>query len=195
MNERKGSQGKIPSQAVVKHRENVSQITSRSGKELQGPPSIQSRKKNSKNESEGMTTVPRQNVFSKNSSKNTISLTSPVSLLKEKEVEEEIELEKHPKDHACSFDTNIGIPPPFPRRLQKMPREDPMYFMSIFEKLEINIPFLQVIKLSDFNKFFKDFIAGKSKKVRKIFMGQNVSAVIQKNLSLKCKDPVMLSLP
>ncbi|XP_057790463.1 uncharacterized protein LOC131007571 [Salvia miltiorrhiza] len=67
--------------------------------------------------------------------------------------------------------------------------------MKIFGKLEINLPFLQELKFPPLSKFLKDFIAGKSKESRKIVMGENVSAVIQKELPPKCKDPGMFSLP
>ncbi|XP_057802991.1 uncharacterized protein LOC131018283 [Salvia miltiorrhiza] len=61
--------------------------------------------------------------------------------------------------------------------------------MKIFGKLEINLPFLQALKLPHLSKFLKDFIDGKSKKSGKIVMGENVSAVIRKELPPKCKDP------
>lgn len=93
------------------------------------------------------------------------------------------------------YEPNIVIPAPFPRRLaKKKPCEDPIDFMSMFGKLEINLPFLQAIKIPPLSKFVKDFLAGKSKASGKIVMGENVSAVLQKKLPPKCKDPGMFSL-
>ena len=70
---------------------------------------------------------------------------------------------------------------PFPHRGEaKKKKDDLMDFMEIFERLEINLPFLQALKLSTFSKFIKEFIAGKTKPEGKIVIGENVSAVIQK---------------
>ncbi|KAL1569408.1 hypothetical protein AAHA92_00891 [Salvia divinorum] len=62
--------------------------------------------------------------------------------------------------------------------------------MEIFGKLEINLPFLQALKLPPFSRFIKEFIA------RKIVIGENISAVIQKKkLPSKRTDPRMFTLP
>ena len=50
--------------------------------------------------------------------------------------------------------------------------------MEIFSKLEINLPFLQALRMPAFSKFIKEFIAGKTKPDRKIVIGENVSVVI-----------------
>ncbi|KAL1568511.1 hypothetical protein AAHA92_00121 [Salvia divinorum] len=68
--------------------------------------------------------------------------------------------------------------------------------MEIFGKLEINLPFLQALKLPPFSRFIKEFIAGKAKSDGKIVIGENVSAVIQKRkLPSKRTDPGMFTLP
>ena len=68
--------------------------------------------------------------------------------------------------------------------------------MEIFSKLEINLPFLQALKMPAFSKFIKEFIAGKTKPDGKIVIGENVSAVIQKRrMPSKCTDPGMFTLP
>ncbi|XP_042059631.1 uncharacterized protein LOC121804159 [Salvia splendens] len=67
--------------------------------------------------------------------------------------------------------------------------------MEIFGKLEINLPFLQALKLPLFNRFIKDFIAGKAKADGKIVIGESVSTVIQKRrLPSKMADPGMFTL-
>ncbi|KAL1564620.1 hypothetical protein AAHA92_06939 [Salvia divinorum] len=68
--------------------------------------------------------------------------------------------------------------------------------MEIFGKLEINLPFLQALKLPPFSRFIKEFIAGKAKTDGKIVIGENVSAVIQnRKLPSKWTDPGMFTLP
>ncbi|KAL1569734.1 hypothetical protein AAHA92_01175 [Salvia divinorum] len=68
--------------------------------------------------------------------------------------------------------------------------------MEIFGKLEINLPFLQALKLPPFSRFIKEFIAGKAQSNGKIVIGENVSAVIQKRkLPSKRADPGMFTLP
>ncbi|XP_042065522.1 uncharacterized protein LOC121809037 [Salvia splendens] len=75
--------------------------------------------------------------------------------------------------------------------------------MEIIGKLEINLPFLQALKLPPFSwrlleswRFIKDFIAGKTKVDGKIVIGESVSAVIQKKrLPSKRTDPGMFTLP
>ncbi|KAL1545779.1 hypothetical protein AAHA92_22464 [Salvia divinorum] len=68
--------------------------------------------------------------------------------------------------------------------------------MKILGKLEINLPFLQALKLPPFSRFIKEFIAGKAKSDVKIVIGENVYSVIQKRkLPLKRTDPGMFTLP
>ncbi|XP_057811757.1 uncharacterized protein LOC131025994 [Salvia miltiorrhiza] len=93
------------------------------------------------------------------------------------------------------FERSVGMTDPFtqsaeqPGRLaKKKPNEELIDFVKIFGKLEVNLPFLQALKIPPFGKFVKDFIAGKSKTTGKIVMGENVSAAIKKELPAKCKD-------
>ena len=73
----------------------------------------------------------------------------------------------------------VKRPKPFPYRGEaKKKKDDTEDLMEIFSKLEINLPFLQALKMPAFSKFIKEFIAGKSKPDGKIVIGENVSAVI-----------------
>ncbi|XP_042019214.1 uncharacterized protein LOC121767080 [Salvia splendens] len=72
----------------------------------------------------------------------------------------------------------------------KKKKDEPVDFMDIFGKLEINLSFLQALKLPIFSKFFIEFIVGKTKPSDKILIGENVSAVIQKpRMPSKYTDP------
>ncbi|KAL1540299.1 hypothetical protein AAHA92_24670 [Salvia divinorum] len=94
---------------------------------------------------------------------------------------------------------NKGVPQTKPFRYRggaKKKREDLVDFMEIFGKLEINLPFLQALKLPPFSRFIKEFIAGKTQSDGKIVIGENVSAVIQKKkLPSKRTDPGVFTLP
>ncbi|XP_042065503.1 uncharacterized protein LOC121809016 [Salvia splendens] len=69
---------------------------------------------------------------------------------------------------------------PFPYRGEvRKKKDDPVDFMEIFGKLEINLPFPQALKLPLFSKFIKEFIVRKTKSNDKIVIGESVSAVNQ----------------
>ncbi|XP_057804364.1 uncharacterized protein LOC131019797 [Salvia miltiorrhiza] len=200
VNQLKGHQGKLPSQVQLNPRENVSMITLRSGKELSEPTTQNSKECPSKNcgvkfsvekfeNSGGKVDSAIQNTEQFGLAKQT---SDPTAGQKEQETEHKVVKGEQSKVHKPSslHDPEIEIPVPFPRRLaKKKPEEELMDFMRIFGKLEINLPFLQTLKLPQLSKFLKDFIAGKSKKSGKIVMSENVSAVIRKELPPKCKDP------
>ena len=82
---------------------------------------------------------------------------------------------------------------PFPQRLQKEKKEEQFSkFMEIFKKIEINIPFVEVInQMPNYAKFLKDILSKKKKITEKgvLSLTATCSAVIQKSLPAKMKDP------
>ncbi|XP_057779644.1 uncharacterized protein LOC130998230 [Salvia miltiorrhiza] len=170
VNQLKGNQGALPSQVQLNPRENISMITLRSDKELSEPTTQNSKGCSSKAsgaESElqksenfgGPTDSAAQNTDTSDLTKQN---GNPIAMQKGKEAEHKLVEGEQSKVHIPSsiHDPKIEIPVLFPRSTL--------------------IPQL--------SKFLKDFIAGKSKKSGKIVMGENVSAVIQKQLPPKCKD-------
>ncbi|XP_052624930.1 uncharacterized protein LOC128132413 [Lactuca sativa] len=93
----------------------------------------------------------------------------------------------------------LVIPPPFPSRLafsKKIEEENELF--ETFRKVQINIPLLNVIKqIPSYAKFLKDLCTKKRKfkANEKIQVNANVSAVIQKKLPPKCKDPGIFAIP
>ncbi|XP_042051600.1 uncharacterized protein LOC121796898 [Salvia splendens] len=83
---------------------------------------------------------------------------------------------------------------PFPYRGElKKKKKDPVDFIDILGKLEINLSFVQALKLPIFSKFIKEFIAGKTKPSHKIVIRETVSAVIQKRrMPSKRTDPELM---
>ncbi|KAK4401681.1 Retrovirus-related Pol polyprotein from transposon.6 [Sesamum angolense] len=70
--------------------------------------------------------------------------------------------------------------------------------LDTFKKVEINIPLLDAIKqIPKYAKFLKELCTNKRKLKDKerIIFGKNVSAVINRKLPEKCKDPGMFTLP
>ncbi|XP_042051488.1 uncharacterized protein LOC121796770 [Salvia splendens] len=115
------------------------------------------------------------------------------------ELEELVEaVKKHERDDPDEGTSNAvkRLKPYLYKGEPKRQKEDPTDFMEIFGKLEINLPFLQALKLPPFSRFIKDFIAEKAKADGKIVIGESVSAVIQKKrLPSKRTNPGMFTLP
>ncbi|KAH9781383.1 Flavone 3'-O-methyltransferase 1 [Citrus sinensis] len=87
----------------------------------------------------------------------------------------------------------IVIPPPFPSRFAKSKKEEQEKdILETFRKVEVNIPLLDAIKqIPRYAKVLKELCTSKRKLRgdKKVHMGENVSAVLQKKLPPKCKDP------
>ncbi|KAH9782757.1 hypothetical protein KPL71_009045 [Citrus sinensis] len=93
----------------------------------------------------------------------------------------------------------IVIPPPFPSRFEKSKKEEQEKdILETFRKVEVNIPLLDAIKqIPRYAKVLKELCTSK-RKLRgdeKVHMWENVSAVLQKKLPPKCKDPGMFTIP
>ncbi|KAH9659732.1 hypothetical protein KPL70_023966 [Citrus sinensis] len=93
----------------------------------------------------------------------------------------------------------IVIPHLFPSRFAKSKKEEQEKdILEIFRKVEVNIPLLDAIKqIPRYAKVLKELCTSK-RKLRgdeKVHMGENVSAVLQKKLPPKCKDPGMFTIP
>ncbi|KAL0372339.1 UNVERIFIED_CONTAM: hypothetical protein Scaly_0915500 [Sesamum calycinum] len=99
--------------------------------------------------------------------------------------------EEHPK---------VFVPkPPFPERFAKSKKkEEEREILETLRKVEVNIPLLDVIKqVPRYAKFLKELCTNKSKLRgnERVSMGENVSAILQRKLPPKCKDPGMFSIP
>ena len=88
---------------------------------------------------------------------------------------------------------------PFPQRLQKARREEQFSkFLEIFKKIEINIPFVEAInQMLNYAKFLKEILSKKKKIVEEGIVSLTVtcSAVIQRSLPEKMKDPGSFTIP
>ncbi|XP_070675715.1 uncharacterized protein [Malus domestica] len=96
---------------------------------------------------------------------------------------------KQGKLSSNSLTTNLTNVP-FPRRFMQSKNDENE--KDILEKVQVNIPLIEAIKqVSKYAKFLKELCTTKrrmsNKKVVKI--SENVSAVLQRKLPTKCKDP------
>ncbi|XP_031247321.1 uncharacterized protein LOC116105038 [Pistacia vera] len=152
--------GKLPSQTVVNPKENVNAVTLRSGKKMEEPK------------------LDNQ------------------SVAKEAEIEDEIEKEEATTESKVIHNPSIQLQSnilPFPGRFAKSKKEEKdKEILEMFRKVEVNIPLLDTIKqVPRYAKFLKELSTNKRKlnDDEKIIMGENVSAVFQRKLPPKCKDP------
>ena len=88
---------------------------------------------------------------------------------------------------------------PFPQRLQKSRREEQFSkFLDIFKKIEINIPFAEVIiQMPLYAKFLKEILSKKRMIAEEgiVNLTATCSAIIQQKLPAKMKDPGSFTIP
>ncbi|XP_057808954.1 uncharacterized protein LOC131023431 [Salvia miltiorrhiza] len=155
MNQLKGNNGALPSQVHVNPKENVNKITLRSGTDWH----------------KGFSRSAGRTARLAKQSKGPTAEQKGKGATLESNEEEQTKVSKPLSLHDPKAATSV----PFPGRLaRKKPEEELIDFVKIFGKLEVNLPFLQALKIPPFGKFVKDFIAGKSKATGKIVMGENV---------------------
>nr|XP_027072104.1 uncharacterized protein LOC113696920 [Coffea arabica] len=158
--------GRLPSQPEL-NLKNVSAMTLRSGKKIQGPkPMIHKDKDEERIENE-----------------------------LEREDSNGADLKVLP-DLVITVRTN---PPQFPCRLEKSKKQDKeKEILEVFRKEEINIPLLDAIKqVPKYAKFLRDLCVNR-RRLRgdeRVIVGENVSAVLQRNLPPKCGDPGRFTVP
>ncbi|KAL2243926.1 UNVERIFIED_CONTAM: Retrovirus-related Pol polyprotein from transposon 17.6 [Sesamum indicum] len=160
------SQGKLPSQSVINPRQNASAITLRSGKELQEH-------------------VNEEDTKHGHGAK--------------RKLEKEIEVQQKQTEHEVDHPKPLVTRPPFPERFTKAKTEvEEKEIFETFRKVEVNIPLLDAIKqIPRYTKFLKELCTskGKLKGNERVSMGENVSAILQRKLPPKCKDPGTFSIP
>ena len=113
------------------------------------------------------------------------------------EKEEELEGKKERVDRKDIHDSRPAMP--FPQRLQKSKIEEQFArFLKTFQKLEISMPFTEVVtQMPLYAKFLKDILSKKRK-----FIGEGIvnltatcSALMKKELPEKMKDPGSFTIP
>ena len=118
------------------------------------------------------------------------------------ETENKLQTEQHKKNSKQKQKEKVqAYMPivPFPQRLQKAKIEEQFSkFLEIFNKIEINIPFADAItKMPNYAKFLKDILSKKKKIAEEgvVNLTATCSAIIQKSLPAKMKDPSSFTIP
>ena len=107
-----------------------------------------------------------------------------------------------PKPKGISFPENpLIISPPlsFPQKFQKKKLDTQFSkFLEIFKKIHINIPFADALEqMPNYAKFMKEVMAKKRKleDYKIVELTQECSAILQKKLPTKAKDPGNFTIP
>ncbi|XP_076951755.1 uncharacterized protein LOC143625226 [Bidens hawaiensis] len=120
------------------------------------------------------------------------------------EEEQEVVFEKNTEEKNDTSKSSEVIPkfkvtPPFPSRFLNTKKEREEHeIMETFQKVEVNIPLLDAIKqVPRYAKFLKELCSSKKKLKgnETVKVNENVSAVLQKRLPPKCKDPGVFTIP
>jgi hypothetical protein len=179
--------GKLPSQALNPI-ENVSVIMLRSGKEFE--------------------------IMLRSGKEFEEKRSKQIEMEEKEEIETELSTKKeHPPPPQTETSTNtlkvtphsmnssFKTIPPFPVSSSRSKKEDKeKEILEVFKKVELNIPLLDAIKqIPKYAKFLKELCttkrAFKLKGHEMVSMGEVVSAVVQKNMPLKQKDPGAFTIP
>ena len=113
------------------------------------------------------------------------------------EGEKELERKKERVDRKDLHDSVPAVP--FPQRLQKSKIEEQFArFLKTFQKLEISMPFTEVVtQMPLYAKFLKDILSKKRKIEREgiVNLTATCSALMKKELPEKMKDPGSFTIP
>ncbi|KAG4128858.1 hypothetical protein ERO13_D09G044366v2, partial [Gossypium hirsutum] len=163
---------RLPSHPVANPRDNVSAITLRSGKELR------SSLKKAQNSDEVDETEDIANFDQE-------------TRVPELRAQASQDTNNQPRSYVPKA--------PFPQRLRKEKSDDVnAKILETFRKVQVNIPLIDAIKqVPRYAKFLKELCTSKRKLIgnERISLGENVSAVFQNKLPIKCKDPGMFLIP
>ncbi|CAN6573223.1 unnamed protein product [Malus baccata var. baccata] len=95
--------------------------------------------------------------------------------------------------------SSIPLNVPFPSRLRQSKKEEnEKDILETFRKVQVNIPLLDAIKqVPRYAKFFKELCTTRRRISNKevVQVSENVSAVLQRKLPPKCKDPGSFTIP
>ncbi|KAL5564485.1 hypothetical protein UlMin_027649 [Ulmus minor] len=117
----------------------------------------------------------------------------------EKKMEESKEKPSTSQDVQPSPTAKYEPPIPYPQRLIKKKLDNQFdKFLEIFKKLHINIPFAEMLEqMPKYAKFMKEILSKKRKlgDYETVMLNEECSAVLQRKLPQKLKDPGSFTIP
>ncbi|XP_042027728.1 uncharacterized protein LOC121774888 [Salvia splendens] len=177
LGELRGNEGKIPATVQQPERENISEVSLRSGKVYQSPslpvvPPVS--KPGPSQEEEGRSSPPDQ---AKGRDKGKAKMGGEPSGEGQGEEAEKVK--------------------PYPYRgMVTGKRDATIDVASMVKDVEVKVPLLTALKMPPISKFIKDYLAGKVNEEGRMITDENVSSVIQRSdLPSKKTDPGMFTLP
>ncbi|KAM1127952.1 hypothetical protein ACFX2B_037454 [Malus domestica] len=185
-------QGKLPNTTIVNLRggfESVKAITLRSGKEVGTDPQPS---KSAQTEDEKL--QQEEDVQHTPTTRKETTLPCTPTLLNPSN------MSTTGKKGSNSVNSNV-IPPnaPFPHRfMQTQNEENEKDILETFRKVQVNIPLLDAIKqIPKYAKFLKKLCTTRNRIREKevVHVNENVSAMLQRKLPPKCKDPGSFTIP
>ncbi|CAN6720979.1 unnamed protein product [Malus baccata var. baccata] len=185
-------QGKLPSSTVVNPKggfESAKAITLRSGKQVGSDPQPSKSRSNEveeliiEEEEQGKATARVDTPMPQALSGPKLSNSS-----------------KEGKNVFNSVPTNVfPSNAPFPNRFKQTKKEEAEKdILETFRKVQVNIPLLDAIKqVPRYTKFLKELCTTRKRISTKevVKVGENVSAILQRKLPPKCKDPGSFTIP
>ncbi|CAN6579518.1 unnamed protein product [Malus baccata var. baccata] len=185
-------QGKLPSSTVVNPKggfESAKAITLRSGKQVRSDPQPSKSRSNEveeliiEEEEQGKATARVDTPMPQALSGPKLSNSS-----------------KEGKNVFNSVPTNVfPSNAPFPNRFKQTKKEEAEKdILETFRKVQVNIPLLDAIKqVPRYAKFLKELCTTRKRISTKevVKVGENVSAILQRKLPPKCKDPCSFTIP
>ncbi|XP_062112485.1 uncharacterized protein LOC133823645 [Humulus lupulus] len=170
------AQGNLPSTTEVNPKENCKAITLRSGKNYEGPSEKQPVEEVGQDQ---QAQAPAQEEKKHSEKKATEGIPTKETL------------------PSISIEHHIKIP--YPQRLRKNNMDKQFTkFLEVFKKLHINIPFAEALEqMSSYVKFMKDILSKKRKMedFETVALTEECSAILQKKLSPKLRDPGSFTMP
>ena len=183
LNMQNQNKGAFPSDSQ-KNPKDCTKIQLRSGKEVSSS-SIKEKKEKTDEKEEATGREEKKNMLEKTTDAEKQTLT--------KQPEKSCELKQ--KEKVQAYTPAV----PFPQRLQKARKEEEFSkFLEIFKKIEINIPFVEAInQMPNYAKFLKEILSKKKKIAEEgiVNLTATCSAVIQRSLPAKMKDPSIFTIP
>ena len=88
---------------------------------------------------------------------------------------------------------------PYPQRFQKANLDKQFSkFLEVFKKLHMNIPFAEALEqMPSYGKFMKEILSNKRKMIKyeMVALSDECSAIVQRKLPPKLKDPGCFEIP
>ncbi|KAM1197684.1 hypothetical protein ACFX2G_009335 [Malus domestica] len=182
-------QGKLPSSTIMNPKggfETVNAIMLRSGTQVGAEPKSS---KSSHDEDEKLLQEEAQGL--KLTAKDEQSLPPPSSPPKPSQTTK--------VSPNSTFSSSIPLNVPFPGRFRQSKKEEAEKdILETFRKVQVNIPLLDAIKqVPRYAKFLKELCTSRRRISNKevVQVSENVSAMLQRKLPPKCKDPGSFTIP